>query len=505
MNSPVLGLEIGPDLLCGVIGRAGSQSAGPVAAAVQSYAPGGEAAALAALLQRLGWRRGRVMLGLAPGLASLRRLHLPFANPSDIRQVIGQALADQFPQPLEELLWDQRVVRQTPQGSDLLALALPRTWLQAWLPRLHAAGLTVTRLDLGSMALAGRAAATCPKNGPPALLLDAAPRGITLALLCEGEVQNLREMPWPAAWAADHPPNATPEGIPRCPGDLLRQHLPELATMVRRTLRCWQLEATADDTPPTQLLTAGWLAADAKMAEALASELALTPRPGPPLPQAPGTNGPADATLRPLLARATALALSRNAGPRGFALPLPRTEGFQQLLGRRGRLLAVLVVLLLLGAGAVWGWHLHRLSTLSRQLDEEMARLLRDTFPATGRIVDPLQQFLAQVQTARSGGPTLPELAGRRRALHTLASLSRILSQDPSTRLNTFALEHDLVQLRGEAASYRAVQNLHDRLAAVPDFVEVVIVSASSGSQGGGGSGRGRVVFQLKFRLRSAA
>ncbi len=504
MSAPVLGLEIGPDLLCGVVGGA-PQPLGPAAVAVQPYAPGGEAAALAALLQTLGWRRGRVALGVAPGLASLRRLQLPFAHHREIRQVISQELADQFPWPLEDLLWDHRVVRQDVQGSDILALALRRDWLHAWLPLLRQQGLVPAGCDLASMALAAQAAAACRQDCPCALLLDAGPGGLTLALLVQGEVCNLRELPWPSAWHDDHILSRSPQGIPRCQDDLLSRHLPALGTLVRQTLACWQLDDPTKMIPPTHLVPAGWLAVGGRTGEALARELALTPRPWTPLPKNVVGDQRIDPSLRPLLGRATALAQSLDGAARGFSLPLPRAAGLQGLMGRRGRLAAVLVLIVLLGAAAAWSWQLHRLSLASQRLDTEMTRLLRDTFPATGRVVDPLQQFLAQVQEARAGGPTLPELAGQRRALHTLAALTRILAQDPTTRLSTFALERDQVQLRGEAASYRAVQQLRDRLAVVPGFAEVAIVSAASAGQKTAVTGQARVVFQLKFRLRPSA
>ncbi|OQX20309.1 MAG: hypothetical protein BWK76_01665 [Desulfobulbaceae bacterium A2] len=500
MSAPVLGLEIGPDLLCGVVGGA-PQPPGPTAVAVQSYAPGGEAAALAALLQTLGWRRGRVALGVAPGMASLRRLQLPFAHNREVLQVISQELADQFPWPLEELLWDHRVVHQDAQGSDILALALRRDWLHTWLPLLRQQRLALAGCDLASMALAGQAAAACRHDCPCALLLDAGPGGLTLALLVQGEVRNLRELPWPSAWIDDHILSRPPQGIPRWQDDLLPRHLPALGTLVRQTLACWQLDDQAKMIPQTHLVPAGWLAVSSRTGEALARELALTLRPWTPLPKNAVGDQRIDPSLRPLLGRATALAQSLDGAPR-FSLPLPRAAGIQGLMGRRGRLAAILVLIVLLGAAAAWGWQLRRLSLASQRLDTEMTRLLRETFPATGRVVDPLQQFLAQVQAARAGGPTLPELAGQRRVLHTLAALTRILAQDPTTRLSTFALERDQVQLRGEAASYRAVQQLRDRLAVVPGFAEVAIVSAASAGQKTAATGQARVVFQLKFRLR---
>lgn len=490
MSTAVLGLELGAEYFVAAryAGAGGRKTPALTTAVVALGSAGGEEAALDSLLRQLHWRRGRVILGVEPGICSLRCLHLPFTAEEAVSQIIGQELADQFPRPLEELLWDSRIVRRGSNGCDILAAALPREWLHRRLALLQSRDITVEALDLGSMALASLAARHCPKDSVT-LLADLVPGTLTLALLHEGEPRSLRELPWPPGWSAAAA-DITPAG--ENTGELA-----ELCRAVSLTLTCWRTLSPDTCPAPAQLLPGGRLAESPVRREGLAGALGIPVCPWT-LPTAPVPATGAQQTVpHSLLSRAAALAMAADGGPRGFRLPLPRSGRLAFLRGQRGRRLVSVAALVLLGAGIIWGLRLHLLHRTAQGLDQEMAGLLRTTFPATGRVVDPLQQFQTQVQAARTTGNTMPELTNQRRALNTLAALSRILAQDGTTHLGSFALERDLVQLRGEAASYRAVQNLRDRLAATPGFAEAVIVSA-----GASGSGGGRVAFQLKFLLR---
>jgi len=70
----------------------------------------------------------------------MRELELPFADDKRIQSVLGFQLESVLPRPLEEVVYDYQLLRETEDGANLLCAAVDRVKLDPWLTTLQTAG-----------------------------------------------------------------------------------------------------------------------------------------------------------------------------------------------------------------------------------------------------------------------------------------------------------------------------------------------------------------------------
>ncbi len=413
----------------------------------------------------------RLCLGSTPFFFA--NLALPFSRRRQVAQVLPFELAEQLPLPIEALQVDFLTTARSTGGSEVLALLLPREFLDERLAALQAGGIEVDSVSLSGLALAGWVAA----DPRPFLLVDGAGDRVTLFLGRGGRISLIRGLPLPAG-----------EG---------GSGQADFASAFRQTILSWTGSSGVDLSSLRHLLGAGCPESlQMVLINALAGLPPANRLPGLPLVK---MSREARAGYRPeLMERAVAHGLAALEG-RGPQLEfLPGQSRLRRLTPRRRRLLklaavslAVALLLLVASLGRDYA------TALSHQeaLQQEIASLFRQTLPGTTRIVDPVRQL--QVvnnelrRTYRPGG----EGGGRATVLQLLSELSARIPATLPMRISRLQVDSGAVQLRGVTGDFNTVDSVQKELAKSPLFQGVTINSASQSLQDD------LVRFELKLTL----
>jgi len=117
------------------------------------------AAAVRRLVESRGLLSDVYVLGLPTDQAMFRRLDFPFSSLGKIRQVLALEMDACLPLPVEDLALDMLRAGKGPQGEQkILAVAMRRKTLTAWLEAFDAVGLPLQVVSVGADALAATGA-----------------------------------------------------------------------------------------------------------------------------------------------------------------------------------------------------------------------------------------------------------------------------------------------------------------------------------------------------------
>jgi hypothetical protein len=130
-------------------------------------------------------------------------------------------------------------------------------------------------------------------------------------------------------------------------------------------------------------------------------------------------------------------------------------------------------------------------------LETEAATVLREAFPETRNIVNPLQQMIVNMRDMRAQDQTL---SGSRHALqiNILDTLSKALPQTLDIHVSQLVAGLERVQLSGTTGSFEAINEAKEHLEKTAFFGDITIVSASMDQNAG------RVRFKLNIDLMKA-
>jgi type IV pilus assembly protein PilM len=145
-----------------------------------------------ALLEALAQAREATPYLAVPGdQLSVRVLELPFTDPRKIDQVVGYELEGQIVHPLEEVVFDHSVVRQSAEGSTVLAVAARREDVAALLAANEAHGVHPRALYAASVVYRTLLPALPPIEGaseaPCSAILDLGHLRTNVCILRNGE------------------------------------------------------------------------------------------------------------------------------------------------------------------------------------------------------------------------------------------------------------------------------------------------------------------------------
>jgi general secretion pathway protein L len=155
----------------------------------------------------------------------------------------------------------------------------------------------------------------------------------------------------------------------------------------------------------------------------------------------------------------------------------------------------LVAVLLLFGA---FGYQFVSYSTLKQRHDDLSARMkavFRRSFPEVTRIVDPLLQMRARLQTAETPTVSMPLFTGEKRVLAILADISSRIPEKISLHVSRLVIDQDSVRIKGTTDAFNNVNTIKKLLSASPRFFEVNIVSATKSRD------KNSIRFEIRIQL----
>jgi general secretion pathway protein L len=483
-----LGIEISDSAVSVVCVKSGLKTSQVMAYSRQSLhgAGSGEDGAESALARSLDEvaaladvSRCACAASLAPSLVSFRNLAVPFTEARKIRQVLPFELEARLPRRAEDILADYHVVRKG-QETECLAAAADRERVAETLALLAGAGQDPESLSVGGFT-AALAHLAKSRSAGAGLFVYADNTAALVALHSNGALVTARSVALPET---DRPAALAREALltlHACTGPDAQPLLPESVVLAGPGM-----EGREDQDALSDRLNLPVIRLD------MASEWEL------PVEPLPGTRWEPH-----LFDGALALAAYDPAKGEGFNLrqgpfaPKRRWQEYKQELGRAGAL--ALVILLVLAA---------RFFTVTHLMAKEASRMERDiaaqfaaVMPGAGKITDPVRQLEAEVKALRqtqsqSSPDTEP---GGARVVDVLRAVSENIPPEVETRLNTFILSGEGVQLAGDTTDFQAVDQIKSGLSAVPYFVNVELVSTGKSPDGEA------VRFKFKAGLKAGA
>jgi len=418
---------------------------------------------LAGLLSsRPWWRDGdRIHVGFPSERTVVRRLKMPFRDPAKIQNTLPFELEGELPFPVEEIVAGYLVLSRGRDGTELMAMAAPRSEVTGWLERLRALGVDPAVLEPDLAALA-RLVVRSRLEGEGAVgLLDMGASKTNLILINGGQLAALRTIR---------------QGLG---GEEASLPLPEaMLQEIERTLTAVRVRG---DAPwPEALYLSGGGAAIPEGAPWLQERLGIRIRLFSPLDAVACTlSGPPGAHPARF---ATAVALAALGSRQDLAPCNLRSGEFAfrpGLSGHRKRAVAAVILSLLGVAVGLADLHAHvsvRQKALE-QLQRQTRLLFREAFPEGTPMVQPVVQMQRFLEDRKARHLSLLGKDARGTAVELLREIS-VREQARNLRLTEFDLSGEIVSLRGEANSYDLIEKAKDHWQGSPLLENVEIKSA---------------------------
>lgn len=446
-------------------------------------------AAAAEAVRKLAESRGLLsdvcVLGMPTDQAMFRRLGFPFTSAGKIRQVLGFEMDSHLPMPVESLALDMVKAGRGAGGEQrVLAAAMPRKALHAWLEAFSSAGLPLQVVDVRADALL---AAGASLSGLPGrvLFLDMDARATSLLWRVDGRPAAMRGLRFGlldlAEALAGEPVSDAESGrrlLARSDlaavaaaggesGERVGQALDSLAGELLLTLRA---AAEGEVQDPELVVLSGQGAAVGGLGRLLEARVRARSR---RISQLDGyglkIEGPQ--TPRDELAVAYGLAL------RGAPMVRPSEAGMnfhaEGAALRRGAfdprkylaLASAFLAVLVLGYGLSTATDImlkrQKLAELETRLDEAYRKALPDVQPGFTRsqLASILSERVASLRSDASGDD-----AGRPTALHVLAAVSQAVPPELPMTISQLGLDEVAVRISARSDAFASVELIKDSI-----------------------------------------
>ncbi len=431
-------------------------------------------AAISSIKDHLDTRGAVCLVTFPPALASFRNLKLPFRDRRKIRQVLPFEVEPLLPFPLEEVILDFQVVRET-DGSDLIAAAVAKSQLQ---PIFEA--LSAFRLNPKLVLPGGFPVALClasQREEETFFYIDFDPSTITIFAVSAGSVYLVRSV---------------------YTGSVSQElKIRSLNTHIRRLLVAFETIYGFEFEPERVFLSGEGLCLETvreafqPLVDTPVELLAMKDQTRLKF-QVPAEAAGVEVPNNPLcLAEVDLRAIaSLNFFQQRHAL-------FRYWEAYRSDIIKTLaigvVVLIIAISGLVV--EIRQLKHELEQRDRQITSIFRSTFPEVSRIVDPLQQMKIRVKEA--GGKD--RFAGMRDNgvlnVEILNDLSRLIRPEADVVITRFVRGEGQVLLSGDTDTYNTVDDIKGALANSRYFKAITISSANMDKAAN------RVKFKLKLEI----
>ena len=399
-----------------------------------------------------------------------RSLAVPFQDRRKVRQILPLELESTLPVAVENLAVD---FQMADNGSGRLALsvAMAREQVEFYLQILRDAGLDPVLVTFAGLPSAMLLAASV-KGEKTILLIDGDTDHTTFFLIVDHQLRYLR------SWTPPRTPGDPSERL-KLAIDQTTEAVAEIYPDMAPIGKVFLTSRGARHYPPEKLATA--------------------------LERAVAVFDPGQ-SARPTVAGelaggygqgALALGLYEPMADKGlnlFRAPFPLRRLIQQhrrQFVRTAVLAAVLAGLFL--AGVLMD--IQRNEQRVRALRNEAETILRETFPTTRNIADPLKQMHINLREARANEPA-SRLGAQEKKIDILHALSRSLPPQLDIHVSQLVAGMERVQISGTTGTFEAVNEAKEHLEKAALFGEITILSANMDPRAG------RVRFRLSAELQ---
>jgi len=415
----------------------------------------------------------------APGLLCLtalggrgllvRHIPLPFNDKRKVRQILPLELEATLPVAAEGLALDFQMARQN-DGQTAVTVAMPKTRINAHLQMLREAGLDPALVTFSGLPAAVLLAAG-PKGEDVSLLIDGDDRHCMLFIVGNHQLLFLRSWRPPAADAdsADMLKTAIDQTV-----EAAAQVLPEAAKvqtvyLTPRSIRHYSPESLSTEACPATVFD-------------LSASIPAAPT--GTLPDDQGHGALALGLYEPLAEKG--LNLYRS------TFPLKRfVQQHRSHFIRTGVLAALLAALFMVNVFL----DISRAEKRAAFLEAKAEAILKNAFPETRNIVNPLQQMIVKVREMRTHEMT--GTSGLQAAqIDVLDTISKALPNSLDIHVSQLVSGAERVQLSGTTGNFEAVNEAKELLEKTTFFDKITIVSASMDQNAG------RVRFKLAVDLK---
>jgi len=432
------------------------------------------AAAIDRIKEQTGFVAGDSVVTFGAELFSFRNLTLPFTDRKKIEQVLPFELEDRLPIEMKSMIVDFAVVREEPQGADLLAALINRQYLADKLAVLGTRGINPDAVDISGLATGIR---ITDEGGPERfVMLDVGIGWATVFVFINRKIALIRSL-------------AVPAGVRGQDGQAERFLL-----SVRQTLLASRLVDIDKPDFPLYLIGVPW-PDPAVVTQGLGVEIRrfeLYPRRSVKLHDEVRSRYQPEVMERVLAAAGTSEMKGRSFNFRKDEFKKRRTpQEYRRLLVK----IAVPLSVTFLAVVGYFTYNYQSLLGQQEQLRSQINEVFRETVPDVATIVNPIQQLQAinnQIKaTYKPGGKDRSGFT----VIDLLAELSSRIPATYRVKVVRLVADADTVRMKAITGDFNTVDNIQKELGKSPYFTEVVISSANQSTKGD------EVNFELKLDL----
>ena len=398
-----------------------------------------------------------------------RSVKVPFQDRRKVRQILPLELEATLPVPIENLAMDFQIAGNG-DGHTALSAAISRERIDFIRQRLHEAGLDPVLVTFSGLPAAMLLAASS-EGQHPSLLIDGDGDHATLFLIGGNQLQYLR------SWIPPHAPDDPAERLKLAINQTL-EAAPHVLPDANAVGSVYLTSRGARHYPPEKLAaTLGLAVAVFDPARAARPNLSG---------QLAGGYGQG----------ALALGLYEPMADKGlnfFRATSPLRRFLQQHRKpfiRTGAMAAALAILFLVGVFM----DIRRHEARTAALKAEARAVLKQTFPQTRNIVDPLQQMIVNLREARADD-LAAHPGAQVRQIDILQTISQSLPPRLDIHVSQLVAGRERVQISGTTGTFEAVNEARGHLEKTGFFDNITIISANMDQR------VGRVRFRLSADL----
>ena len=469
---------------------------------------GGIPEALEKLFENQSFRGCHVVTAMPIESLSFRNLTLPFKDEKKIRQILPYEIEPLLPFAVDEGILDYVTVRPGLPSDLFVAVAL-KTAVQQRTACLSGYARKISRIDIEGAAIAAALLAKRPQAGC-ILLLDIGARHSVGLLMNHGRICQIR----PFAFGGEQITRAIADALKIDMEDAerrKRENRPDEAsetvaaifrkftTELENTIDFMKLQGVLQEGPERIFLTGGG-ALYPPLQDSLAGHFSI---PVEPVNLVEDSEIAVDQAFRhhwkPLIMnQALALAIAEDTKGLRFNLKIRDSRARAALGQFKGTLrwaAAVLALFLILTGTDAYLDYLYNRQRLNR-VKAEIASLFKTYSPETTRVIDPVSQLKAGIAEARKVSMGIGEARPGITVLAFLKDVSTLAPPATELLLNTFILEKDLIQIKGQAKNFDAVDTLKKEYMKSKYFQTVTIGGTNLIKQGD------KVEFDMRMTLK---
>jgi general secretion pathway protein L len=452
--------------------------------------------ALSRLLEKLSFQGEECVFGLPLSMLSVRNLSLPFDEAKKIRQILPLELEEHLLVPVDEQIMVTVSTRSAEGMSRLFIAALEKKLLGDLLGILTGRDLAPKAVCPATLVMAEQYAARCTAVRE-FLFLYGDTASLSLAVCSRGEVVFMRRLAYPEQVITDRLFTLEQGRIVCADRKEAGRVMERICRDVRHSLKFLQASVGLE-VFPEQVVVAGPMQTSDGFAEQVGREFDLETVSANLSGGIAVDGGAEEKAWQPAL-HDRPLALALAGGGKALSCNFLRDEfavttGFFE--SKKQAVAGMLVaVLLLFGA---FGYQFVSYSTLKQRHDDLSARMkavFRRSFPEVTRIVDPLLQMRARLQTAETPTVSMPLFTGEKRVLAILADISSRIPEKISLHVSRLVIDQDSVRIKGTTDAFNNVNTIKKLLSASPRFFEVNIVSATKSRD------KNSIRFEIRIQL----